>query len=164
MPNKQTKAINVWRLDLQSGAVTPLTKGTVDQNASCSPDSKSFLYTTFVKGKKLLMMASLSGGEPKQLTDKVVEFAAFSPDGQQIAALTAKGAGVNFRTEIEIIPVQGGLPVKSFPPITAISGIFQYSADGQSLYYPVTAKGVSNIVSQPIGTKTVMPMTNFDDL
>ena len=52
MPNKQTKAINIWRLDLQSGSATPLTKGNVDQNASCSPDSKSFLYTTFEKGKK----------------------------------------------------------------------------------------------------------------
>ncbi len=45
MPNKQTKAINIWRLDLQSGAVTALTKGKMDQNASCAPDSKCFLYT-----------------------------------------------------------------------------------------------------------------------
>ncbi len=164
MPNKQTKAINIWKLDLQSGSVTQLTKGTVDQIAICSPDSKSFLYVTFVKGKKLLMLMPIGGGEPKQLTNKVVEFAAFSPDGQQVAALTAQGAGVNFRTQVEIIPVQGGLAVKSFPPISAISGIFQYSADGQSLYYPVQAKGVSNMVSQPIGTKTVMPMTNFNDL
>ncbi len=75
MPNKQTKAINVCRLDLQSGAVTALTKGTVDQTAVCSPDSKSFLYTTFVKGKRLLMVQPMSGGAPKQLSDKVVQFA-----------------------------------------------------------------------------------------
>ena len=46
----------------------------------------------------------------------------------------------------------------------SISNTFQYSADGQSLYYPVTAKGVSNIIMQPIGTKTATPMTNFSDL
>jgi eukaryotic-like serine/threonine-protein kinase len=164
MPNKQTKAINVWRLDLQSGAVNVLTKGTVDQNVSCSPDSKSFLYTTFNKGRKLLMKGSIGGGDARQLSDKVIEFAVASPDNQQIAALASQGAGVNFRTMIEILPAQGGLQVKSFPPVAAMSNIFQYSADGQALYYPVTAKGVSNIVMQPVGSKTVTPMTSFNDL
>ena len=56
------------------------------------------------------------------------------------------------------------MPVKAFPPVAAMSNIFQYSADGQALYYPVTAKGVSNIVMQPVGAKTVTPMTNFNDL
>ncbi len=164
MPNKQSKAINVWRLDLQSGATSPLTKGTVDQNAVCAPDSKSFLYTTLVKGKSLLMTMPMSGGQPKQIGDKVVEFATYSPDGQQMAALAVTGSGVNFRSMIEIIPVQGGLPVKTFAPIRSLSSTFQYSGDGRSLYYAVTAKGVSNMVSQPIGVETVMPMSNFTDL
>ncbi len=164
MPNKQNKAINVWRLDLQSGTASVLTSGTVDQNAVCAPDSKSFLYTTLVKGKSLLMTMPMTGGKPKQIGDKIVEFATYSPDGQQIAAFAVAGAGVNFRTMIEIIPVQGGLPVKTFSPIRSISSTYQYSADGHSLYYPVTAKGVSNMVSQPIGVETVMPMTNFTDL
>ncbi len=164
MPNKQTKAINVWRLDLQSGSAAALTKGNVDQNASCSPDSKSFLYTTFEKGKKTLMEMPLSGGQAKAISDKVVEFGVFSPDSQQIAALTAEGTGVNFKAMISIIPAQGGLPVKSFPPVPAISDFFQYSADGQALYYPVTLKGVSNIIMQPIGARTVTQMTNFNDL
>ncbi len=164
MPNKQTKAINVFRLDLQSGAVSDLTKGTVDQTPTCSPDSKSFLYTSLLKGKRLLMEMPIGGGEPKQLSDQIVQFAVFSPDGQQIAALISQGNGVNFRSMIEILPAQGGLPVKTFPPITAISDVFEYSADGKSLYYPVTAKGVSNILSQPVGIETVLPQTNFDDL
>jgi eukaryotic-like serine/threonine-protein kinase len=164
MPNKETKAINVYRLDLQSGSVAPVTKGTVDQNAVCSPDSKSFLYTTYVKGRKLLMSMPVSGGQPKQLSDKIVQFAAFSPDGQQIAAMAQQGSGVNTRGVIEIIPAQGGLPVKAFPPIPAISNFFQYSADGKLLYYPVTAKGVSNMLAQTVGEKNVTPMTNFDDL
>ena len=40
MPNKETKALNIWRLDLQSGSATALTNGKVDQNPVCSPDSK----------------------------------------------------------------------------------------------------------------------------
>jgi Tol biopolymer transport system component len=164
MPNKQSKAINVWRLDMQSNTASVLTNGTVDQNVACAPDSKSFLYTTLVKGKSLLMTMPISGGQPKQIGDKVIEFGTYSPDAQQIAAFAVAGSGVNFRTMIEILPAQGGLPVKTFAPIRSISSPFQYAEDGHSLYYPVTAKGVSNMVSQPIGVETVMPMTAFTDL
>jgi serine/threonine protein kinase/Tol biopolymer transport system component len=164
MPNKQTKAINIWRLDLQSGAATVLTKGRLDQNALCAPDSKYFLYTSIDNGKKLLMEMPLSGGEAKQVTSRVADFGAISPDGQQIAALTTEGTGVNFKALIAIVPVAGGLPVKTFPPSRSISNFFQYSSDGQALYYPVTEKGVSNMVMQQVGGATVTPMTSFNDL
>jgi Tol biopolymer transport system component len=164
MPNKQTKAINIWRLDLQSGSITKLTKGNIDQNAACSPDGKSFLYTSMEQGKMVLMEKPLSGGEPRQIGDRVTDFGVFSPDGQQVAALTSEGAGIRFKTMIAIIPAQGGLPVKVFPPALAISNFFQYAADGQSLYYPVTAKGVSNMVMQPIDSRTITPLTDFHEL
>ncbi len=164
MPNKDTKAINIWRLDLQSGSVAVLTKGKLDQNAYCSPDSKSFLYTSVEKGKKLLMQMPIDGGQAKQLSDRVVDFGVFSPDGQQIAVLTTEGTGVNFKALIAILPAQGGLPVKTFPPMLSISNFFQYSPDGQALYYPVSQKGVSNMVMQPIGSRTVTPITSFDQL
>jgi hypothetical protein len=54
------------------------------------------------------------------------------------------------------------LPVKTFPPVRSISNLFQYSADGQSLYYPITEKGVSNMVVQQIGSQAAMPVTHFD--
>ncbi len=164
MANRQTKAINIWRLDLQSGSATVLTNGKVDQNAVCSPDSKYFLYTTLQKGKQVLMEMPLAGGESKQLSDKFVSFAAISPDGKQIAALTAFGTGVNHKAMVEIIPSQGGLPVKSFAPSRFISTTFHYSPDGQSLYYGVTNKGVSNLIVQPIGSESASLVTNFNDL
>jgi serine/threonine protein kinase len=164
MPNKQTKAINIWRLDLQSGTATVLTNGRVDQNAFCAPGSKHFLYSSIDNGRKLLMQMPLSGGEAKPVTTKVAEFGAVSPDGQQIAALISEGAGVNFKALIAIVPAAGGLPVKTFPPNRSISNYFQYSSDGQALYYPVTEKGVSNMVMQQVGGATVAPMTNFTDL
>ncbi len=163
MASKETKAINIWRLDVQSGSITQMTKGKIDQNASCSADSKNFLYTTIDKGKKVLMEMPLAGGQPRQIGDKVTDFAVFSPDGQQIAALITEGTGANFKAIIAIYPVQGGLPVKTFPPVRSISNFFQYSADGQSLYYPVTERGVANMVMQPIGSTTVTPLTNFKE-
>jgi serine/threonine protein kinase/Tol biopolymer transport system component len=164
MPNGQARAINIWRLDLQSGSATALTNGKVDQNAVCSPDSKYFLYTSLLKGKQVLMEMPIGGGEPKSLSDKFVTSAAISPDGKQIAALTLSGTGVKSKLIVEIIPSQGGLPVKSFAPSRFISTSFRYSADGQSLYYGITNKGVSNLIVQPIGSESGSLVTNFNDL
>src|SRR5271166_6980025 len=150
MPNRDTKAINIFRLDLQSGSTKAVTNGKVEQNPICSPDSKFVLYTRLERGRQSLMEMPVAGGEAKQLSDKLVEFAVVSPDGKQIAALAVEGRDANAKPMIEILPSQGGLPVQSFPPSRYISGLFQYSADGQSLYYPVTEKGVSNILMQPI--------------
>ncbi len=150
MPNRNTKALNIFRLDLQSDTVTPVTSGKVDQNPVCSSDSKVVLYVELERGRPVLKELPVSGGQARQLSDKIINFAALSPDGSQIAALGVEGQGANAKAMIEILPAQGGLPVKSFPPSRFISGLFQYSADGQSLYYPVSEKGVSNILVQPI--------------
>jgi len=164
MPNRDTKAINVFRLDLQSGTATAVTNGKVEQNPICSPDSTFILYTKLENGRQLLMEMPVGGGQAKQLTDKLVNFGVISPDGKQIAALAFEGQGASVKPMIEILPSQGGLPVQSFPPSRFISGLFQYSADGQSLYYPVTEKGVSNILMQPITGGPPSLATNFDDL
>jgi eukaryotic-like serine/threonine-protein kinase len=164
MPNRDTKAINIFRLDLQNSTATAVTSGKVDQNALCSPDSKFLLYVKLERGRLSLMEMPVGGGEARQLSDKWVNFAAVSPDGKQIAMLANEGQGANVKPFIEIIPVQGGLPVNTFPPSRFISGFLQYSADGQSLYYPVTEKGVSNILVQPIAGGPPTLATNFDDL
>jgi len=164
MPNRDTKALNVFRLDLQSGNVAAVTNGKVDQNPVCSPDSKLLLYTKLETGRQMLMEMPVAGGEAKQVSDKLINFGAFSSDGSQIAALALEGQGANAKPIIEILPAQGGLPVKSFPPSRYISGLLQYSPDGQSLYYPVTEKGVSNILMQPIAGGAPTLATNFDNL
>ncbi len=110
------------------------------------------------------MEIPVAGGQARQLSDKIVDFGAISPDGKQIAALAVEGQGANAKPMIEIFPSQGGLPVQSFPPSRSISGLLQYSADGQSLYYPITEKGVSNILMQPIAGGPPKLVTNFDDL
>ncbi|MGO9519905.1 MAG: TolB family protein, partial [Candidatus Korobacteraceae bacterium] len=164
MPNRETKALNVFRLDLQNDTVAAATKGKVDQNPVCSPDSKVVLYTVLERGRESLMELTVRGGETKQVSDRLINFAVLSPDGSQIAALGVEGQGANATPVIEILPAQGGLPVKSFPPSRFISGLFQFSADGLSLYYPVTEKGVSNILVQPIAGGPPTLATNFDDL
>ncbi len=164
MPNRDTKAINIFRLDLSSGAATAVTNGKVEQNPTARPTASSSFTPSSENGRQFLMEMPVAGGESKQLSDKLINFAALSPDGTQIAALAAEGQGANTKPMIEILPSQGGLPVKNFPPSRFISGLFQYSADGQSLYYPITERGVSNILMQPIAGGPASLVTHFDDL
>jgi serine/threonine protein kinase/Tol biopolymer transport system component len=164
MPTKQTKAINVYRLDIAGGKTTLLTDGKFDQNPVCSPDSKFFIYTKLVNGKLSLARMPLEGGQSKQLSDDLVEFGTVSPDAQQVAMLTFQGDGVQTRALIKVIPADGGAPTKTVEPQPHISGLMQYSADGKSLYYPITEKGVSNLVTQSLDGGPPTQVTDFKDL
>ena len=163
-PTKQTKAVNVYRLDISSGKTTMLTDGKFDQNPVCSPDSKFIVYTTVVNGKQFAMRMPLEGGQSKQLSDDFVEFAAISPDGQQVAMLTVEGNGVQTRLVMKVIPANGGAPVKTVDLHPLISGLMQYSGDGKSIYYPITEKGVSNIVQQSLDGGPATQVTDFKEL
>src|SRR5664279_2771897 len=106
----------------------------------------------------------MEGGQPKQLSEDQVNFAAISPDGQQVALLTDQGDGVHTRPVIKIIPATGGAPVKTVEASRLISGYMQYSGDGKAIYYPITEKGVSNLVQQSLGGGPAAQVTDFKDL
>jgi Tol biopolymer transport system component len=122
------------------------------------------MYVALVDGKLLLMRMQIEGGQPQQLTDDQVNFVAISPDGQQVAMLTFEGDGVQARPVIKIIPSSGGAPIKTLGVSKSITGFMQYSADGKSIYYPVTEKGVSNFLRQSLDGGDPTPVTNFQDL
>ena len=163
-PNKETKGLNIWSLNLQDGRATALTKGKADQAPMCAPDGRSFIYVELENGRRLLMRMPIEGGQPKQLLDKLVEIAAPSPDGKQLAILTVEGTGAATKGVIEIVPAEGGAPLKTLPLNVSIAGGFQYSADGQYLYYPVLQRGVGNLVRQNIADGSISPVTDFKDL
>ena len=166
LPNRETKGLSIWSLNLQDGRATPLTKGKADQAPVCAPDSKWFIYEALENGKRVLMRMSFDGGQAKQVVDKLVELATISPDGQQLAILTVEGTGpvANLKGVIQIIPAAGGAPLKTLALNNGISGMFRYSADGQFLYYPVTQHGVGNILKQSIADGSTTALTDFKDL
>ena len=164
MPNKETKSVNIFRMDVAGGRPTVLTNGKFDQSPSCSPDGKFFVYTTLVSGKPLLMKMSTGGGDAKQLSDDFVQFPAISPDGQQIAVLSVEGNGVQTKAVIKIIPADGGAPMKKFEPHSVISGRMEFSQDGRALYYPIIEKGVSNLVKQSLDGGAPTRVTDFREL
>jgi len=112
------------------------------------------------------MRMPFDGGEAKQVVDKLVQVASISPDGKQLAIFTVEGTGpvANLKGVIQLIPAEGGAPLKTLPVSSNITGGFQYSADGQFLYYPVNQHGVGNIVKQSIADGSVTPLTDFKDL
>jgi serine/threonine protein kinase len=164
MPNKTTKTINVFLMDLQSGSPKVLTSGKVDKNAVCSPDGTYFLYTKLENGKQLLMRMPLQGGEAKQIYPGIVQFGTISPDGKTVAVAGLQGEGINSKLVIQFIPPEGGAPTSTIPTSRFMSGPMQFSQDGQSLYYPVSEHGVSNIVRQPLSGGEPVQVTNFNDL
>jgi len=164
MPNTQTKSINVYLLDLQSGSAKPVTSGKADQNAFCSPDSKYFLYTKLENGKKLLMRMPLEGGEAKQIYDGFVQFASISPDGKTVAVGAIEGQGADAKLVFKLIDANGGAPFRSVEASPSTAGAMQFSPDGTALYYPVNQHGVSNIVRQSLDGGEPVPATNFTDL
>ena len=99
---------------------------------------------------------------PVEITNQPVEYGIFSPDKQQIAALTFEGTGINTHPAIAIFPSQGGMPVKTFAVQRTMSGFMEYSPDGKALFYPVTERGVANLVMQPVGLTNVIQQTHFD--
>ncbi len=164
MANRETNGLNVWSLNLQDGRATPLTKGKADQSPVCAPDATWFIYEALQAGKKVVMRMPIGGGEPKQVADRLVELAAISPDGKQVATLAVEGTGANSKGVIQIIPSEGGAPLKTLPLPVNIAGMFHYSEDGQYLYYPLQERGIGNLVRQSISDGTVTPVTNFSDL
>jgi serine/threonine protein kinase len=164
MPNRQTRSVNIFRMDVASGKPTAVTNGKFDQNAACSPDGTFFIYTTLVNGKQLAMRMEMTGGEPKKLSDEYVIFGAISPDSQQVALMTVQGTGVQTTGVIKVIAATGGAPVKSVPEAGAIAGGLAFAPDGEAVYYPVTEKGVSNLVKQSLDGGPPTPVTDFKEL
>ncbi len=164
MPNKETKGISVYLLDLQSGNAKPLTTGKVDSNAFCAPDGKDFFYTTLDNGKLVIMRRALEGGEPRRLYPEMVQFAALSPDGKTLALGTLEGKGPETRLVVVTMDSNGGPVTKRFDLPMTISGKMAFSGDGAYIYYPVTQHGVSNLVRQPINGGAPVQVTNFNDL
>jgi Tol biopolymer transport system component len=163
-PNRETKGLSVYLLDLQAGTTKPITFGKADANAFCSPDSAYFLYTRLENGKKLLMRQPLNGGEAKQLYPDFVEFASLTADGSTAAIGTIEGKGADAKLVIKLIDADGGPPTKTIHPSPWIAGLMTFSPDGAYLYYPVNQHGVSNMVKQSVDGGDPVPVTNFDDL
>jgi dipeptidyl aminopeptidase/acylaminoacyl peptidase len=90
---------NIWRIDLDSGAVEQLTDNPKAQEypAEASPDGKTLLVASNLYGQMNLLALDLESKQYRQLTDYVfpVLESKYSPDGSQIAYVTNETEDLN---------------------------------------------------------------------
>src|SRR5207253_4824354 len=127
---------------------------------SVSADGQWVVYdnhsnpTTFTVWK-----VPIDGGNSVQLTNKYTRMPIVSPDGQFIACRYLVEGGSR---EIAIFRFEGGDPVERLPiPVMDWQQI-EWTPDGRALVYIDTLKGVSNLWSFDLASRSTKQLTYFN--
>ena len=148
-------------MGLDGGNPQKLTSGAGEEFPSCSPDGQWVVYTSTASNKFTLWKVSIEGGDPLQLTEKLSQWPAISPDGKLIACWLREDSGTPWR--IGIISVDGGEPLKVLDvPTSANSAIpLRWTSDGRMLTFVDTREGVSNIWGIAFDAGALKQLTDF---
>lgn len=99
---------SLWRLDLGTGELTPLTHGTADREPVISPDGRWLAFLRGGKGvKPQLALMPTAGGEPRVITDHQSAVSGrpeFSPDSRRIAYTSRIPEKGRYGTDKEVGP------------------------------------------------------------
>jgi len=150
---------HIWRMDRDGRNPKQLTFGKGEYEALCSPDSRWVVYTSRYDGNTSLWKTTIDGGDPARMTADDTEnpSPAISPDGKLLAYYRGLG---NERKQIEIIPFDGGAPVKIIKvPETAY--LLKWAPDGRALTYANTVGGVTNVWRRPLNGDPPTQLTFF---
>jgi Tol biopolymer transport system component len=124
-----------------------------------SPDGRWVIYSSWNSGQPALWKAPMEGGEPTQISAKLMAHPVVSPDGQWIACYYQ--AEKESRSRIVVIPFAGGEPAPVEPMATPEFWIMRWSPDSRALIYIATRHGVSNLRSQPLDGGAAKQLTDF---
>ncbi|MGH9957827.1 MAG: TolB family protein [Pyrinomonadaceae bacterium] len=102
---------------------------------------------------------STEGGTPVLITDKHLYSHTLSPDGKLIAYYH-RPPELNSSLQIEVIPIGGGPPVKTFTSVGDGSRV-RWAPDGTSLDYIETREGVANLWRLPINGGEPKQLTDW---
>ena len=155
----RTGAPHIWRMDIDGANSKQLTSGSGENYAQCSPDGKWVVYT-LLAGKPTLWRVSTEGGAPSPISERSTSAPAVSPDGKMIASIYWDEQP-NSPARIAIMPFEGGEVVKIFDVPKSTWGNIRWTPDGHALAYVITARGVSNIWSQPLARGAPKQLTDF---
>jgi Tol biopolymer transport system component len=149
----------IWRMDIDGGNPKPLAGKGWCSAPKASPDGKWVVYESNASGKMTLWKTSIDGGEAKQLTDKITEEPAISPDGKLIACFYyPEGQSI----KIAVLPFEGGEFIYEFDVDQSIRDKTpRWTPDGRAITYILNRGGVSNIWSQPLGGGAPKQLTDF---
>jgi Tol biopolymer transport system component/DNA-binding winged helix-turn-helix (wHTH) protein len=152
---------NIWRVDSDGGNLRQLTGGDGEFYPHCTPDSQWVVYQ---RGEydPTLWKVPTDGGEPVQVTESRASRPAVSPDGELIAYYYLDPDLSKLAWGIGIVSSKGGQRLKrfNFPP-TVAHRFVRWSPDGQSIAYPNSPGGVSDIWLQPLDGSPPKQLTGF---
>src|SRR5260370_19330086 len=150
-------SLNIWRMASDGGDARQLTFSDANSYPTFSPDGHWVLYDTQSEGPTTIWKVPVEGGTPSQLIDHA-RMPAVSPDTQFLAY---RHYPEGRPAEIELMPFQGGMPVRQVPITIMEWQRIQWTADSQALTYIDVAAVVSNILSYDLVCNSKRQLTNF---
>ena len=152
----------IWRMNIDGSNPVALVENAGESGAPISTsDSRWVIYgAEEASGKRGLWKISIDGGTPVVLTDRHAHSHSISPDGKLIAYYT-RALEMNAPLMIDVMPVEGGAPVKTLPSVGDGNRI-RWSPDGSALDYVDTKEGVSNIWRISINGGQPKKLTNWN--
>ncbi len=160
---------HLWLVDTRSGKGRQLTDHTIydETSPSWSPDGQWLVFISnraqnpdFMVDHDDIYIMPARGGELKKISAPVgsKSMPVFSPDGKLIAYFATQGEAVEYKNQgLWVAPVNGSIPARNLTEtydihVSAwtINDVGQpemmpptWSADSQTLYFPVTIRGSS---------------------
>ncbi len=152
----------IWRMNIDGSNSVALVENAGESGAPvASLDSRWVIYGAHAtSGKQGLWKVSIDGGTPVLLTERQAHSHTISPDGKLIAYYT-RTLEMNAPLMIEVMPIEGGAAVKSFPSVGDGSRM-RWSPDGNALDYIDTKEGVSNLWRLPINGGQPKKLTSWN--
>jgi eukaryotic-like serine/threonine-protein kinase len=154
--------LNLFRLNLGSGELKPLTSGTNDAQATCTPDGKWVVYSANEGGLQHIRKVSIEGGAPVELASGVVSNPWVSPDGKLVAYNQTEGEGAKQKRQFVIQSIEGGPPARTIAPPKLTSLLSGWTPDGQSLLLTQATGLVQNVFRLPLAGGAPVQLTHFD--
>ena len=157
----------IWRMNLDGSNLTQLTFGVADSFPSVTPDSRWVLFTAPSDMKPALWKVSIDGGTPVSVTDHVATMGVMSPDGKLIAYTYPESVDPTAPpNRLAIITADGSETVKTFEVQASgtVLSMMNWSRDGKSIIYTVSASNVSNLWSQPVDGGLPKQITDFKEM
>lgn len=123
----------IFRIDTQTGAVSPLVLKPGVWTPLWSPDGKKLYYQRLDKVTAAIVSLDIASGAEREILQAKFLAPRLSPDGRQFA-MYAEG-----RKSLMVVPVEGGTPreIVDLAKIGSFTGVkLDWTADGQSVIAP----------------------------
>jgi Tol biopolymer transport system component len=159
----------LWTMELEGGHPALVTTATGESFPDLSPDGQWIAFTSIGKQHwATLWRVATSGGQPRELNDKLWKRPVISPDNKWIAGFYSdRQLGTQkFPDSLAIVSVDGGPTRKviHIPSSFETSAGPRWSPDGRELTYVNRGNDGDNIWSQPVDGTAPRQVTQFNGI